>query len=95
MNKDTLRQLHTAVADRLSVVADHALRDSDPSAHLQQLKAAASRLDQLVSTLPVDTDPMLRHYLERQSYLKALAWLDTASVSNAPSGDFIPSSSEN
>jgi hypothetical protein len=50
-----------------------------PSAHLQSLKSAAAALDALVTTLPDDTDPMLRHYLERQSYTKALAWLESQS----------------
>jgi hypothetical protein len=69
-------ELHAAVAERLGVVADHALRDCDPSAHLEKLKAAAARLDVLVAKLPADCDPMLRHYLERQSYTKALDWLE-------------------
>lgn len=68
--------LHAAVKARLDIVADHALRDRDPAAHLAALKKAASDLDALVVALPSDCDPNLRHYLERQSYTKALAWLD-------------------
>jgi len=71
-----LAELRHAVADRLNVVADHALRDRDAAAHLAKLHAAAARLDALVADLPRDCDPMLRHFLERQSYTKALAWLD-------------------
>lgn len=67
--------LHAAVKARLDIVADHALRDRDPAAHLAALKKAASDLDALVGALPSDCDPNLRHYLERQSYTKALAWL--------------------
>jgi hypothetical protein len=70
--------LHTAVKARLDIVADHAFRDRDSSAHLEALKCAAARLDSLVATLPAATDPTLRHYLERQSYTKALAWLEAA-----------------
>lgn len=73
-----LAELRAALARRLDVVADHGLRDRDPAAHLEALKAAARELDRLVCALPVDCDPMLRHYLERQSYTKALAWLDEA-----------------
>jgi hypothetical protein len=69
------RHLHAAVKARLDIVADHALRDRDAAAHLEALKAAATKLGSLVANLPRDTDPMLRHYLERQSYTKALAWL--------------------
>lgn len=67
--------LHAAVKRRLDIVADHAWRDRDPSGHLAALKAAAADLDQLVADLPAGCDAELRHYLERQSYMKALAWL--------------------
>lgn len=69
------KNLKEAVQARLDVVADHALRDRDATAHLKALQSAASHLDSLVGQLPSDTDPTLRHYLERQSYTKALAWL--------------------
>lgn len=69
-------ELLEAVSERLSVVSDHALRDRDPVAHLEKLKAAASKLDALVAKLPAGCDPELRHYLERQSYTKALMWLE-------------------
>ncbi|CAN5557981.1 hypothetical protein BH09VER1_BH09VER1_38400 [soil metagenome] len=71
-----LEDLRDALKARLAVVSDHALRDRDSVAHLSALKAAAGRLDTLVAQLPRDTDPMLRHFLERQSYLKAVAFLD-------------------
>ena len=79
--KKMLSELREAVRARLDVVADHALRDSDPAAHLDKLKQAAVRLDTLVADLPANCDPMLRHYLERQSYTKALAWLEEQSPS--------------
>lgn len=64
-----------AVDKRLDVVVDHAWRDRDPAGHLEGLKGAAGRLDMLVRNLPADADPMLRHYLERQSFTKARDWL--------------------
>lgn len=67
--------LLAAVQDRLDVVADQELRLRDSAAHLEKLKAAAARLDRLVAQLPPETDPTLRHYLERQSYIKARDWL--------------------
>jgi plasmid stabilization system protein ParE len=73
-----LQELHAAVKARLDTVADHPFRDRDPSAHLAALKTAAARLDRLASNLPAGADPELRHYLERQSYTKALAWLESA-----------------
>jgi hypothetical protein len=72
------QNLRVAVQTRLDIVADHAFRDRDSAAHLEALKSAAANLDALVATLPSDTDPTLRHYLERQSYTKALAWLQDA-----------------
>lgn len=70
-------ELRDALRERLRVVADHELRDRDPRAHLDQLKSAASRLDAAIAHLPAQCDPDLRHYLNRQSYLKALAWLES------------------
>lgn len=67
--------LTNALRRRIGIVADHALRDRDPAAHLEALKAASQKLNELVHSLPPDCDPMLRHFLERQSYTKALAWL--------------------
>jgi hypothetical protein len=69
------KNLKEAVQARLDMVADHAFRDRDAAAHLKALQSAGSHLDSLVAQLPPDTDPTLRHYLERQSYTKALAWL--------------------
>jgi hypothetical protein len=76
MTTAELTALRDAVAARLAVVADHELRAADPAAHLEKLKQAAGRLDALAANLPKDCDPMLRHYVERQSYVKAVAWLD-------------------
>jgi len=69
------KNLKEAVQARLDMVADHAFRDRDAAAHLKALQSAGSHLDSLVAQLPPDTDPTRRHYLERQSYTKALAWL--------------------
>jgi flagellar biosynthesis chaperone FliJ len=71
-------ELRDALRERLSVIADHELRDRNPQAHLVRLKSAASRLDAAIADLPPECDRELRHYLERQSYLKALAWLEEA-----------------
>ena len=76
------KNLLTAVQARLDIVADHGFRDRDPQAHLAALKTAATTLDAEVANLPPSADPMLRHYLERQSYTKALDWL-RAAVSGA------------
>ncbi|MFM8365657.1 MAG: hypothetical protein ACKOAS_10980 [Verrucomicrobiota bacterium] len=67
--------LLAALKERLAIVADHEWRDRDAAGHLEGLKAAAGRLDALVSNLPAGIDPTLRHYLERQSFTKARDWL--------------------
>lgn len=77
------QKLHAAVKARLDLVADHAFRDRDPATHLAALKSAAARLDAEMSHLPAEIDPTLRHYLERQSYTKALACLDELIASSS------------
>jgi hypothetical protein len=68
--------LAEALRARLALIADHQLRDRDPDAHLAKLKEAAERINRLVQQLPKDADPMLVHYLQRQSFSKALEWLE-------------------
>jgi hypothetical protein len=81
MNTDFVK-LREALQERLSVIADHELRARDPRAHLERLKTAASRLDAAIARLPAGCNPELRHFLERQSYVKALAWLEQAGTAS-------------
>jgi hypothetical protein len=74
--------LRDALRERLRVGADQELRDRDPQSHLKRLKMAAGRLDAAIAQLPPQCDPELRHYLARQSYTKALAWLEEAEASH-------------
>ncbi len=69
-------ELLSALKTRLAVVADHAHRDRDPSSHLAALKEAAAALETGIASLPDTLPPELRHFLERQSYQKAIAWLE-------------------
>jgi hypothetical protein len=70
--------LADALRERLTVIADHAHRDRDAAAHLQRLMDVSQRIDVLVAVLPPhDLDPQFRHYLERRSYDKALAWIES------------------
>lgn len=71
-----LQTLRSALRARLEVVADRALFERDPAAHLRKLVDASAAVNELAAQLPPGTDPRLRHYLERQSYVKALDWLD-------------------
>jgi len=79
MSSPDLLPLAGALRERLAVIADHAHRDRDQSGHLKRLIEVSERIDALVSVLPVgDHDPQIRHYLERRSYDKALAWIEGA-----------------
>ena len=79
MNREFV-ELREALQERLGVIADHELRARDPRAHLERLKTAASRLDAAIARVRPNCDPQLRHFLDRQSYLKALDWLEQASA---------------
>lgn len=71
----SLAELESALRKRLDVVGDHHLRDHNPAAHLEALKAAHRELESQIASLPPGTDPRLLHFLERQSYEKAAAFL--------------------
>jgi hypothetical protein len=70
------RLLH-ALKKRLAIVGDRAWYERDAQGHLAALMAASEDLQKLVDALPASTDPRLRHFLERQSYLKAVEWLES------------------
>ena len=77
MNLSTLQQLSSSLRKRLSIIADHELRDRDPVTHLKKLQEASGAIEQCEAALSSSKgDPKLRHYLERRSYDKALAWLE-------------------
>lgn len=77
MANDTMEaELAEALRKRLSVIGDQALRASNPERHLAELREASERIVGLQARLPANIHPQLRHYLERCSYDKALAWLD-------------------
>lgn len=75
-----LAQLAEALRERIAVVADRELFQSDPRAHLDRLKNVSERISSIQHQLPPPVDPQLAHYLQRCSYEKALAFLDD----NAP-----------
>lgn len=70
--------LAEALRERLAVIADHAHRESDSAGHLQRLIDVSATIDALVAALPPrELDPQFRHYLDRKSYDKALAWIES------------------
>jgi hypothetical protein len=77
MSYSTLQHLSASLRERLSIIADHELRDRDPSLHLKKLQEASAAIEQCEAVLSQSkADAKLRHYLERRSYDKALAWLE-------------------
>lgn len=49
------------------------------------LAGCLRRLDELSASLPPDTDPRLRHFLQSRSYQKARLWLDRLTAAARPS----------
>ena len=82
MSEESLQaELASALRRRLEVIGDRALRESDPGKHLEALREASERILTLAATLPPTVHPQLRHYFERCSYDKALAWIETEGLS--------------
>jgi hypothetical protein len=74
-------ELTLALRKRLEVIGDRALRESDPARHLEELRTASERITALEARLPGTIHPQLRHYFERCSYDKALAWIEQEGLS--------------
>ena len=74
---DLFADLADALRERLAVIADRELYARDPAAHLEKLKAASEKITQLGAALPRPLPGDFAHYLQRASYEKALAWIET------------------
>lgn len=75
------QELAAALRDRLAVIADRAAYERDAADHLRRLQSASERIVALQGRLPAPLDPTLAHYLQRCSYDKALAWLESSGYS--------------
>jgi predicted component of type VI protein secretion system len=67
--------LAEALRERLDVISDRQLREQNPTAQLARLRQASERIEQLKKDLPLNADPMLKHYLDRTSLSKALEFV--------------------
>jgi hypothetical protein len=67
--------LAAALRERIAVIADRALYERDPAAHLAKLKAASEAIVTHGANLPEPVEGDFAHYLHRASYAKALDWL--------------------
>ena len=72
---DLYSELADALRERLAVIADREFYQRDPAAHLEKLKAVSERITQLGAALPRPLPGDFAHYLQRQSYQKALDWI--------------------
>jgi hypothetical protein len=69
-------ELADALRERIAVIADRALYESDPAAHLEKLKTVSGKITQLGAALPRPIPGDFAHYLQRASYQKALDWIE-------------------
>ncbi|MBV9492343.1 MAG: hypothetical protein JO069_21825 [Verrucomicrobia bacterium] len=76
--------LASALEERLAIIADETLRTRQPYLQLQKLQAVSARIDALKAQLPPDTDPRLKHYLERSSLTKALEFIRAHHLASRP-----------
>jgi len=70
-----LTELTDALRERLAVIRDEESR-RDPERHTERLRLVSERIERLEQALPAQTDPQLRHFLQRRSYSKALELLE-------------------
>jgi|688.fasta_scaffold04721_2 hypothetical protein len=63
---------------RESVIADHAWRDRDSAGHLDALRAVSEAIAAWHQENRTRIDPQLRHYMQKSSFAKALAHLESA-----------------
>ena len=72
--------LAALLRERLAVIADHALRDRDPAAHLEKLKQVSEAILAQQQELRPLMPPRLAHFMEQCSYEKALALIEERPV---------------
>ena len=78
--KNRLADLAEALRERLAVIRDEESRQ-DETKHIARLRTISEKIDKLHEELPRPVDPRLAHYLQRQSYDKALEYLERVSAS--------------
>jgi hypothetical protein len=73
--ENALAVLAATLRERLAIIGDEQSR-RDPERHTKRLQEISERIEWLEQTLPAQTDPQLRHFLQRRSYSKALELLE-------------------
>lgn len=72
----TLQELHTAIGDMMLAISDSSGGVSVPE--------CLARIDSLSGELGDGAPPMLRHYLDKRSYAKALDFLQGVDETEKP-----------
>jgi hypothetical protein len=75
VSDDFSQRLGALLERRLAVIGDQDLRERDPAAQLDQLRTVSEEITTMYEQNKGALPPRLKHYLERASYQKALAWL--------------------
>ena len=76
--KSKFSNLEHLLKERLHVIADHALRNRDPAAHLEKLREVSTALDQEYEALRSGLPARLNHFMQSRSYQKALDFIADA-----------------
>ena len=69
--------LHRLLQRRLEIIADHDLRDRDPTAHLNSLREVSESIAAEHQRLRPQLPARLNHFLTQSSLTKALEYLET------------------
>jgi hypothetical protein len=78
MNKAIL-DLTAALRERLAIIGDENSR-RDPETHTARLREISEKIEKLEAALPRPVNPQLAHFLQRNSYDKALDLLETTAT---------------
>ncbi|MFV0415455.1 MAG: hypothetical protein ACK5NG_03725 [Chthoniobacterales bacterium] len=70
------REILKVLQERDRIVRDREHYSRDQNGHILKLMDCTRDLNILAQKLPDSADPQLRHFLDRQSYEKATAWLE-------------------
>ena len=74
--REALPRLRDLLRRRLALIADQALRESDPVAQLDQLRRVSEEIAAFHRELQPQLPARLNHFLERASFQKALEFIE-------------------
>ena len=77
---EALPRLRDLLRRRLALIADRALREGEPAAHLDELRRVSEEIAEFHREHRPLLPARLDHFLERASFQKALEFIDGAGV---------------